>query len=149
MKICKGSFFSDFSNIHEKVKYLRYFLGVHGVYFVSHYCDVYVLYFSYRCLPYMSKHIECLSQYHIYKGCENCGINFCVFALLFSICRSFLQILFHIYVFWNVWLKGLSIIIQLISYYHILRLSILPYFLQWKKNFFRQICFLIFSDIYE
>ena len=85
-----------FSNRHGKVKYLVYFLGVFGAQLSSHFLKIHVLYLNFRCMLYVSKHVECLSQYHIYLDYENCRSNIWVFNLLLSICRVSLQIMFQL-----------------------------------------------------
>ena len=126
-----------FLDRHGKVKYLLYFLGVFGGQFSSHFLKIHVSYFNFRCMLYVSKHVECLSHYHIYLDYENCRSNIWVFNLLISICRVSLQILFHIYTFLKFGIKIYSIIFKMISYYHILRLLVLPYFLLWNYYFLR------------
>ena len=118
-----------FSDRHGKVKYLLYFLGVFGAQFSSHFLKIYVLYFNFRCMLYVPKYTECLSQYHIYLDNENCRSNIWVFSLLLSIYRVFLQSMFHIYIYYEFGIKIYSISFKIISYYHILRLLVLPYFL--------------------
>ena len=106
------------SDINEKVKCLLYFLGLLGVYFLKHFSKVYVSYFNYRCLSYMSKHEQCLSQHHIYWNYKNCGLKSEFFSSSFN-----LQIIswnvFHIYIYFDFFHKT--------TWYHLLKNIILSY----------------------
>ena len=101
--------------------YFLYFLGSLGVWFLKHIFKVYILYLYNKCLSIMSKHVECPSQHRIYLDYENCKLDFWVFFPLLSICRYFLQNMFHINTFWYFSIKLCKIIFKKISYYHILR----------------------------
>ena len=113
---------TQISDINEKVKYLLYFWACRGSSFWSIFIKVYVSYFNLRCLSYMSKHKQCLSQRHIYWNYGNCSLNFWVFFPLLSICRYFFFKICFIYIlFWHFPLKLCKFIFKKISYYHILR----------------------------
>ena len=117
------------SDRHGKVKYLLYFLGVFGAQFSSHFLKIHILYFNFRCMLYVPKHAECLSQYHIYWDYENCRSNIWVFNLLLSIYGVLFKSCFiYIYIYFEFGIKIYSISFKMLSYYHILRLLVLPYF---------------------